>query len=64
MTLTVAETFESLDPRTGDVVGTHPVHDAAAVEAAVALSRNGYKRQLVVALTRDALADIGRRRER
>ncbi len=24
-------TFESLDPRTGDVVGTHPVHDAAAV---------------------------------
>ncbi|WP_232664205.1 aldehyde dehydrogenase family protein [Pseudonocardia sp. TRM90224] len=29
-------TFESLDPRTGDVVGTHPVHDAAAVDAAVA----------------------------
>jgi acyl-CoA reductase-like NAD-dependent aldehyde dehydrogenase len=29
-------TFESLDPRTGDVVGTHPVHDAAAVAAAVA----------------------------
>ncbi|MHA6627649.1 aldehyde dehydrogenase family protein [Pseudonocardia sichuanensis] len=29
-------TFESLDPRTGDVVGTHPVHDAVAVEAAVA----------------------------
>jgi acyl-CoA reductase-like NAD-dependent aldehyde dehydrogenase len=29
-------TFESLDPRTGDVVGTHPIHDAAAVEAAVA----------------------------
>lgn len=28
-------TFESLDPRTGDVVGTYPVHDAAAVEAAV-----------------------------
>ncbi|AEA23944.1 Aldehyde Dehydrogenase [Pseudonocardia dioxanivorans CB1190] len=28
-------TFESLDPRTGDVVGTHPVHDAAAVQAAV-----------------------------
>jgi acyl-CoA reductase-like NAD-dependent aldehyde dehydrogenase len=28
-------TFESLDPRTGDVVGTHPVRDAAAVEAAV-----------------------------
>ncbi len=29
-------TFESLDPRTGDVVGTHPVHDAAAVRHAVA----------------------------
>jgi acyl-CoA reductase-like NAD-dependent aldehyde dehydrogenase len=29
-------TFESLDPRTGDVVGTHPVHDATAVELAVA----------------------------
>src|SRR5919197_1160045 len=29
------EKFESLDPRTGDVVGTHPVHDAAAVQAAV-----------------------------
>jgi acyl-CoA reductase-like NAD-dependent aldehyde dehydrogenase len=28
-------TFESLDPRTGVVVGTHPVHDAAAVRAAV-----------------------------
>jgi acyl-CoA reductase-like NAD-dependent aldehyde dehydrogenase len=29
-------TFVSLDPRTGDVVGTHPVHDATAVDAAVA----------------------------
>ncbi|MGI5125445.1 aldehyde dehydrogenase family protein [Pseudonocardia sp. CA-107938] len=28
-------TFTSLDPRTGDVVGTYPEHDAAAVEAAV-----------------------------
>ncbi|MGQ0572874.1 MAG: aldehyde dehydrogenase family protein [Pseudonocardia sp.] len=28
-------TFESLDPRTGDVVGTHPVQDAEAVAAAV-----------------------------
>ena len=26
----------STDPRTGEVVGTHPVHDAAAVDAAVA----------------------------
>jgi acyl-CoA reductase-like NAD-dependent aldehyde dehydrogenase len=32
----VPATFPSLDPRTGDVVGTHPVHDAAAVELAVA----------------------------
>lgn len=29
-------TFTSLDPRTGDVVGTYPEHDSAAVEAAVA----------------------------
>ncbi|MBW0092359.1 aldehyde dehydrogenase family protein [Pseudonocardia sp. KRD-184] len=29
-------TFESLDPRTGAVVGTYPVHGAADVEAAVA----------------------------
>ncbi|SHK18743.1 Acyl-CoA reductase [Pseudonocardia thermophila] len=29
-------TFTSHDPRTGDVVGTYPEHDAAAVEAAVA----------------------------
>ena len=37
MTVTeVPASFESLDPRTGDVVGTHPVHDAAAVEQAVA----------------------------
>jgi acyl-CoA reductase-like NAD-dependent aldehyde dehydrogenase len=28
-------TFTSTDPRTGEVVGTHPVHDAAAVRAAV-----------------------------
>ncbi len=31
-----AATFTSLDPRSGEVVGTFPVHDAAAVEAAVA----------------------------
>jgi aldehyde dehydrogenase (NAD+) len=29
-------TFESLDPVTGDVVGTHPVHDEAEVHEAVA----------------------------
>jgi acyl-CoA reductase-like NAD-dependent aldehyde dehydrogenase len=34
-------TFESLDPRTGDVVGTHLVHDAAAVAAAVARAAAG-----------------------
>lgn len=32
-------TFESLDPATGRVVGTHPVHDAAAVAAAVERAR-------------------------
>jgi acyl-CoA reductase-like NAD-dependent aldehyde dehydrogenase len=34
-------TFESLDPRTGNVVGTHPVHDEAAVRAAVARAASG-----------------------
>jgi acyl-CoA reductase-like NAD-dependent aldehyde dehydrogenase len=29
------ETFESLNPATGEVVGKHPVHDEAAVRAAV-----------------------------
>lgn len=33
------QTFESLDPRTGDVVGTHPVHTEAEVSAAVARAR-------------------------
>ena len=32
-------TFESLDPRTGDVVGTHPVHSAEEVAAAVTRAR-------------------------
>ena len=32
-------TFDSLDPATGEVVGTYPVHDAAAVGAAVARAR-------------------------
>ncbi len=31
-----AATFTSLDPRSGEVVGTHPVYDAGAVDAAVA----------------------------
>jgi acyl-CoA reductase-like NAD-dependent aldehyde dehydrogenase len=34
-----ATTFESLDPRTGDVVGTHPVHTAEEVHAAVERAR-------------------------
>jgi len=32
-------TFDSLDPRTGEVVGTYPVHDAAEVAAAVQRAR-------------------------
>ena len=32
-------TFDSLDPATGDVVGTHPVHTEADVRAAVARAR-------------------------
>lgn len=34
-----AQTFTSLDPATGAVVGTHPIHDAEAVRAAVARAR-------------------------
>lgn len=36
---TTAETFESLDPATGNVVATFPVHSAADVEAAVGRAR-------------------------
>jgi acyl-CoA reductase-like NAD-dependent aldehyde dehydrogenase len=36
----VHATFDSFDPRTGDVVGTHPVHTAADVDAAVARARD------------------------
>jgi len=32
-------TFDSLDPATGEVTGTYPVHDAEAVDAAVARAR-------------------------
>ncbi|MGP4018071.1 aldehyde dehydrogenase family protein [Saccharopolyspora sp. 5N708] len=32
-------TFESIDPRTGEVVGQHPVHDATEVGALVAAAR-------------------------
>jgi aldehyde dehydrogenase (NAD+) len=41
MTATEAPTttFESLDPRTGDVVGTHPVNTAEEVDEAVARAR-------------------------
>lgn len=34
-----ATTFDSLDPATGEVVATHPVHDEAAVRAAVETAR-------------------------
>ncbi len=34
-----AVTFDSLDPATGEVVGTYPVHDAEAVNVAVARAR-------------------------
>lgn len=34
-----AQTFDSLDPATGDVVGTHPVAGRAEVDAAVARAR-------------------------
>ncbi|WP_456695726.1 aldehyde dehydrogenase family protein [Aeromicrobium sp. P5_D10] len=34
-----AETFDSLNPANGDVVGTHPVHGKAHVDAAVARAR-------------------------
>jgi acyl-CoA reductase-like NAD-dependent aldehyde dehydrogenase len=32
-------TFESIDPRTGEVVGSYPIHDAAEVAARVAVAR-------------------------
>ncbi|MPY82062.1 MAG: aldehyde dehydrogenase family protein [Actinophytocola sp.] len=36
---TKQETFDSLDPRTGDVVGTHPIHGEPEVTEAVARAR-------------------------
>ena len=36
MTVQDTRTFDSLNPRTGDVVGTHPVHSEAQVREAVA----------------------------
>lgn len=38
-TAPAAQTFTSLDPATGAVVGTHPIHTAADVQAAVATAR-------------------------
>ena len=32
-------TFDSFDPATGEIVGTHPVHDAESVNAAVVRAR-------------------------
>ncbi len=40
-TTATAETFDSLSPVTGDVVGTWPVHSAADVTAAVERAREG-----------------------
>lgn len=34
-----AETFDSLSPATGEVVGTHPIHDAEQVAQVVAVAR-------------------------
>ena len=39
MTQTQSRTFESLNPATGDVVGTHPIHTEAEVGEAVARAR-------------------------
>jgi acyl-CoA reductase-like NAD-dependent aldehyde dehydrogenase len=39
---TGAESFDSLDPATGDVVGTFPVHTAEHVEAAVARGHEAF----------------------
>ena len=39
MTIDAAATFTSLDPATGAVVGTHPIHTADDVRAAVATAR-------------------------
>src|SRR5215212_9140838 len=36
----VTETFDSLEPATGKVVGTFPIHDEAAVRAAVQAARD------------------------
>jgi acyl-CoA reductase-like NAD-dependent aldehyde dehydrogenase len=39
MSTAQATTFDSLDPATGDVVGTHPIHDAEHVSATVDSAR-------------------------
>ncbi|WP_278256771.1 aldehyde dehydrogenase family protein [Nocardioides convexus] len=39
-----ATTFDSLNPATGEVVGTHPIHDAAQVRAAVDTARKEAER--------------------
>ncbi|MBM9459527.1 aldehyde dehydrogenase family protein [Nocardioides sp. zg-536] len=43
-TAPTSDTFDSLDPATGEVVGTHPVNDAAHVQAAVATARKEAER--------------------
>lgn len=39
--LDAVDTFDSVDPATGEVVGTYPIHDADAVSAAVERGRAG-----------------------
>jgi acyl-CoA reductase-like NAD-dependent aldehyde dehydrogenase len=43
MTTTGLETFDSVNPATGEVLATVPVHDAASVDAAVAAARSAAK---------------------
>jgi aldehyde dehydrogenase (NAD+) len=50
------ETFDSLDPRTGDVVGTWPVHSSDDVDAAVQRARVGA--QWWSSLTFDERAEV------
>ncbi|MFC7340952.1 aldehyde dehydrogenase family protein [Saccharopolyspora griseoalba] len=38
-----SETFQSIDPRTGEVVGEHPIHDAEAVNERVASAREAQR---------------------
>ena len=56
-------TFDSLDPATGEVIGTYPVHDAEAVDAAVARARAAGRLLVAAAVcrTRPAAHHVGGR---